>query len=284
MADYYDILGVKRGASTDDLKKAYKKKAMKHHPDRGGDVQQFQKINEAYDTLKDPQKRTMYDQFGETGGQQGYTRTYTSGDFGGFPHDISDVINDFFGGGHHNPFARRQRMRNKDISIQTTIDLEDVMTGKSLIATYRLSNGKQQSVNLELPAGIESNTTIKFAALGDNSIAGVHRGDLMVRIRVTPHRKWHRDGANLHCVEKVSVFDLLLGTKKEIKTIDKKNLSISIPKGCQPGTVLCINEHGLPKLHGRGRGNIYMTVQAEIPNINDPEILKLLQRIKYGTN
>ncbi len=213
MADYYDILGVKRGASVDDLKKAYKKKAMKHHPDRGGDEQQFQKINEAYDTLKDPQKRTTYDQFGETG-QQGYTRTYTSGDFGGFPHDIGDVINDFFGGGP-SPFGRRQRMRNKDISIQTTIDLEDVMSGKSLIATYRLSNGRQQSVNLELPAGIESNTTIKFAALGDNSIAGVHRGDLMVRIRVAPHRKWHRDGANLHCIEKVSVFDLLLGTKKK---------------------------------------------------------------------
>ena len=82
----------------------------------------------------------------------------------------------------------------------------------------------------------------------------------------------------------VSVFDLLLGTKKEITTVDGKKLSITIPKGCQPGTVLSISEQGLPRLHGRGKGNIYMTVQADIPNISDPEMLKLLQRIKYGTN
>ena len=283
MADYYDIFGVKKGASQLDLKKAYKKQAMRYHPDKGGDSNKFQKINEAYDTLKDPQKKAMYDQFGATGNQGPYSRTYSTEEFE-FPNDIGDIFNQFFGGSR-SPFTqRRQRQRNKDIAIQTQIDLEDVMNGKSLIATYTLTNGKQQSVNIDLPPGVETNTTMKFTGLGDNFIPSISRGDLMVRIKVRSHSRWHRDGANLHCVEKVSVFDLLLGTKKEISTVDGKKLSITIPKGCQPGTVLSISEQGLPRLHGRGKGNIYMTVQADIPNISDPEMLKLLQRIKYGTN
>ena len=193
------------------------------------------------------------------------------------------MFNQFFGGGR-SPFGQRQPFRkNRDIIIQTEISLEDVLTGKEMIATYRLTNGKEQSVNITLPAGVDNNTTIKFPSLGDDYHSNAPRGDLMVRVRVRRHPKWNRDGANLHTIEKVNVFDLMIGTKKEVKTLDGKKLSISIPKATQPGTVLSITEQGLPARGGR-RGNIYLTIQADIPNITDEATLRKIKGIRNGTD
>ena len=105
----------------------------------------------------------------------------------------------------------------------------------------------------------------------------------MVRVRVKRHPKWNRDGPNLHTIEKVNVFDLMIGTKKEITTLDGKKLNISIPKATQPGTVLSITEQGLPMRGGR-RGNIYLTIQADIPNITDQNILNKIKGIRNGTD
>lgn len=282
--DYYKTLGINRNASSDEIKKAYKKQAMKHHPDKGGDGAQFQKINEAYDTLKNPQKKSHYDRFGSAPNQNmgGGSRSYEfrSDDF---PNDIGDIFNQFFGGGP-SPFNRRQQYRkNRDIVIEAQIELEDVLEGKELIASYRLTNGREQSVNLQLPKGVENNTTIKFPSLGDDYHSGLPRGDLLVRVKIRPHAKWHRDGINLHSIEKVNVFDLMIGTKKNIRTLEGRNLAITIPKGTQPGTVLSISEQGLPT-RGGGRGNIYLTIQADIPKVHKEEIVEQLKRIKDEIN
>ena len=280
--DYYKTLGVNRNASSDEIKKAYKKQAMKHHPDRGGDSAKFQKINEAYDTLKNPEKKSYYDQFGSSPNQNmgGNTRSWEFRS-DNFPNDIGDIFNQFFGGGG-SPFGRRQ-VRNRDIVIEAKIDLEDVLQGKELIASYRLTNGKEQSVNLQLPKGVENNSTIKFPSLGDDYHAGMPRGDLLVRIKVRPHPKWNRDGSNLHSIERVSVFDLMIGTKKNIKTLEGRNLAISIPKGTQPGTVLSISEQGLPR-RGGSRGNIYLTIQADVPKIDREELIEKLRKIRDEIN
>ena len=282
--DYYKTLGINRNASSDEIKKAYKKQAMKHHPDKGGDGAQFQKINEAYDTLKNPQKKSHYDRFGSAPNQNmgAGSRSYEfrSDDF---PNDIGDIFNQFFGGGP-SPFNRRQQYRkNRDIVIEAQIELEDVLEGKELIASYRLTNGREQSVNLQLPKGVENNTTIKFPSLGDHYHSGLPRGDLLVRVKIRPHAKWHRDGINLHSIEKVNVFDLMIGTKKNIRTLEGRNLAITIPKGTQPGTVLSISEQGLPT-RGGGRGNIYLTIQADIPKVHKEEIVEQLKRIKDEIN
>ena len=279
--DYYRTLGVNRNASQDEIKKAYKKQAMKHHPDKGGDSAKFQKINEAYDTLKNPEKKSYYDQFGTAPNHNmgGNTQSWEFRS-DNFPNDIGDIFNQFFGGG--SPFGRRQ-VRNRDIVIEAQIDLEDVLKGKELIATYRLTNGREQSVNLQLPKGVEHNSTIKFPSLGDDYHTGMPRGDLLVRIKVRPHPKWNRDGANLHSIERVSVFDLMIGTKKNIQTLEGRNLAITIPKGTQPGTVLSISEQGLPR-RGGNRGNIYLTIQADIPKIHREEIIEQLKKIRDEIN
>jgi len=280
--DFYKTLGVNRNASTEEIKKAYKKQAMKHHPDKGGDGAQFQKINEAYDTLKDPQKKSHYDRFGSSPGMnQGGSRSYEfrSDDF---PNDIGDIFNQFFGGGA-SPFRRQQHRRNRDIVIEAQIELEDVLTGKELIASYRLTNGREQSVNLQLPKGVENNTTIKFPSLGDDYQSNLPRGDLLVRVKIRPHSKYQRDGANLHSIERVNVFDLMIGCKKNIRTLEGRNLAISIPKGTQPGTVLSISEQGLPT-RGGGRGNIYLNIQADIPKVSNQELAEKLKRIRDEIN
>tara|TARA_A100001035_G_C27651423_1_gene439409 strand:+ start:21 stop:860 length:840 start_codon:yes stop_codon:yes gene_type:complete len=278
--DYYKTLGVNRNASQDEIKKAFKKQAMKHHPDKGGDANTFQQINEAYETLGNTNKKQQYDMFGTTGNQNPRTQTWEFG--GDFPNDIGDIFNDFFGG-NRSPFQRRQFRKNRDIIIQADIELEDVLKGKELIATYRLTNGKEQSVNLTLPKGVDNSTTIKFPGLGDDYHSNAPRGDLLVRVRVKQHPIWNRDGANLHTVQKVNVLDLITGTKTNIQTLEKRKLAISIPKGTQPGTVLSITEQGLPT-RGNRRGNLYITIQGDVPNINDPKILEQVQRMKNEIN
>lgn len=283
--DYYDILGIKRNASESEVKKAYKKQAMQHHPDRGGDANKFQQINEAYETLKDPAKKSNYDKFGSADpfSQQGGQR-YQEYNFGGDQFgDVNDIFNSFFGGG--GPFRqRRQVKRNRNINIRASISLEDVLNGKTLIATYRLSNGKEQSVNIDLPKGVENNSTIRFQGLGDDFHKEAPRGDLFCKVVIEAHPVWQRNGCDLHKTINVNAIDLILGTKVPIKTLDGKNLNLNIPKGCRSGTVMSIHEHGLPRVYNRGRGNIYITVNADIPQINDPEILKLLRNIKDATD
>ena len=134
-----------------------------------------------------------------------------------------------------------------------------------------------------MPKGVDNSTTIKFPALGDDYHSNAPRGDLLVRVRVKQHPIWNRDGANLHTVQKVNVLDLITGTKTNIQTLEKRKLAISIPKGTQPGTVLSIQEQGLPT-RGNRRGNLYITIQGDVPNINDPKILEQVQRMKNETN
>ena len=134
--DYYSILGVPKDASDKDLKSAYKKASMQHHPDRGGNEETFKQINEAYSTLKDPQKRGMYDHQQNGGGQ---AFNFNTGNMGG--HPFEDIFGSMFGS---NPNMRRQQVRNPDVNIRVPITLKEVITGKKVLATYRLRNGQEQ--------------------------------------------------------------------------------------------------------------------------------------------
>lgn len=276
--DPYKILGVDRNTDEKELKKAYKTKAMKYHPDRGGDENKFKELNEAYDILKDPQKKAAYDRYGTTNmnNMGGENFTYN------FNGDINDIFNNFFGGG---PFNRansyRNRPRNADINIEATLDLEDVQNGKSLIASYRLPNGRQENVNIDIPPGVENNNLIKFNGLGSDSVSNAPRGDLIVKVRILRHKTFERDGPNLYTKIKVNIFDLMLGTKKEIRTLSGKNLSISIPKGTQTGTMFNITGEGLPNVHNaKQKGNIYVTVFADIPRVENPELLQKIKNLR----
>lgn len=245
--DYYSILGVPRNADENTIRKAYKKQSMQHHPDRGGDEEKFKEINEAYSTLKDPQKRAEYDN----------PQTQFSFNTGNMPPGFEDIFSQAFG--------RTRRPTNRTITIQVDITLEDVYKGKSLVANYQLPSGQLQTVSIDIPVGVATGDVIRFNGMGDNSIRGIPPGDLHVQIGVLRHPRYVSDGVNVECVKDVAVFDLIKGTDLEIEIPDGRRIKLHVPPGTQPGTKLKINGHGLPNRRQRKNGDFIVQVKGIIP-------------------
>lgn len=282
--NYYSTLGVERGANDDEIKKAYRKLAMKHHPDRGGDEAQFKKISEAYDVLSDPEKKRMVDMGVDPNSQnQGgpYGNSFRNGPFefhfgGGHPPGMDDIFAQFgFGRG-----ARPQR-RNKSLNITVDLTLEDVLTGKELNAEITIpGTNKRKTININIPAGIEHGQQIRYEGMGDDAISDIRAGDLIVNTVVHQHPTFRRDGHSLHVEKTVSVWDAILGTSIEIETLDKKTLSVTIPKGTQPGTVLSCKNEGLPVLNSRTKGNMFIHIKIDIPRNVSGEHLEKIKELK----
>ena len=263
--DYYSILGINKDASDKDIRKAYKKKSMQHHPDRGGNEEEFKKVNEAYSTLKDPAKRQQYD-------TPDSRYNFTSNHFRhGNPFGDSHV-GDMFGFG--------QTPRNKDILLAAEVDLSDIITGKNVIIQYRLQNGQTETVTVEIPPGAKNGDTIRYEGLGDVGHPRYPRGNLHVRIRVKKSRDWERDGNNLITKKAINVFDLITGCAIIVITLDNKKVQLKIPKGTRPGQVFSISGYGVPDLNTRQRGNLYVSIEAEIPVIDDQDTIDEIKNIK----
>jgi curved DNA-binding protein len=177
--NYYETLGVKENADQDDIKKAYKKLAMKHHPDRGGDEKTFQSISQAYDTLGDAAKRQQYDNE-QLHRPHIHVRT---GGFGGFEDIFGQAFSFGQQGGPWDPFSQGMR-KNRDLNINCKVSFKDSFLGKQLEATYTLPSGKKQTVAINVPPGISHGQTIKYQGLGDDAHPNLQRGDLNVTVIV----------------------------------------------------------------------------------------------------
>ena len=242
MNDHYNTLGVSPTASSEEIKKAYRSLANKHHPDKGGDQAKFKDISVAYDTLGDAQKKSEYDQQRAGGGQH---RFHTgSGDF-----------NDIFGGGfdpfgsRSNPFGDifgRQQRRNRDLNIHCQISLVDSFMGKQLEASFQLPSGRKQSVIINVPAGILNGDTIRYSGLGDDSIPQMPRGDLNVTIVVTPDPagKFERRGDDLYTTVEVNPIEAMIGCKKTVKMITGTTMELDIRAGVEDGVEFASNGTG----------------------------------------
>jgi len=257
--DYYSILGLKRGASEGDIRKAYKKMSMKHHPDRGGNESQFKKVNEAYQTLSDPQKKQIYDMGGNPN-QQGHAGGYNRGPFE-FRFDTGN-FDDIFGGFG---FRRQQQQRNRNVNITVSIQLEDVYFGKTIHAEVSMPGKKTKLVTIEIPKGIEDNQSIRYQGMGDDTIPNIPLGDLIVNVRLLSHNIFARQGDNLYIDYLISAWDCMLGTQISIQTIDKRTLNINIPAGTQPDTTLRVTGEGVPNVKTHTKGNLFVKVKTEIP-------------------
>ena len=274
MADYYDILGVSRDASAKDLKTAFRKLAAKHHPDAGGDAEKFKEINEAYNTLKDPQKKQMYDQYGTADPHQMGGNPFGNFHFEG---DMQDLFSTMFGQG----FGRRTQFRNKDIRIGYRISLIDVYTGTGATISYKLPSGKTEIVDVKIPAGVKNNDQVRIEGYGDNSIPNAPRGNLIIQLAINNPAGWRRDGDNIYTERTVDVFDLMLGKKITITTPEQKNISLNIPAGTNNGVTMSITGHGLPQVNTNRRGNLYVKINAITPKLTKDELTKI-QEIKNG--
>lgn len=276
--DYYSILGVNRNATPEEIKKAYKKQSMQHHPDRtGGDDSKFKEVNEAYQALNNPQKKQAYDQFGTTDGSQ---YRYTSNDFGnGSPFgNMDDIFSQMFGG--RSPFGNQQA-RNRPINVAVDVTLEDVLSGKTFGMEIALPTGRTKVVTINIPAGIEHGQTVRFGGMGEQNNPNIKPGDLHVQVRVRNHPTFQRYGDNILCEKQISVLDLMLGIKTTIQTLDGKSLEINIPPGTQPDTILSCRSEGLPNISTKIRGNLQIKIKGSIPKLTKEQLIKLMD-IKNG--
>ena len=261
--DYYSTLGLKRGASDAEIKKAYRSMAMKHHPDRGGDQAKFKEISSAYEALSDPEKRRMIDA-GIDPNQQGFHHQGQQNpfEFHFGTGNINDIFGNFaFGGG----FGREPLRRNKTLNITIEISLEDVLHGKDLNAEISVPGGKKKMINVSIPAGIEHGQQIRYEGMGDHSIQGLRPGDLIVNVLIKPHAQFQREHTSLILNHQISVWDAILGTVLTIHTLDSKALNITVPAGTQPDTVLSCKGEGLPNMRNNQRGNLLIKLKVHVP-------------------
>jgi DnaJ-class molecular chaperone len=278
--DYYSTLGLQRGASDADIKKAYRSMAMKHHPDRGGDEKKFKEISQAYEFLSDPQKKQIIDLGGDPNAQGGGYRSSQSSPFEF--HFGTEDLHDMFGNFGFGGFGQRPMRRNKSLNINVEIALEDVLNGKEINAEIGIPNGRKKMITIEIPKGIDNGQQIKYAGMGDNSIPDVRAGDLIVNVYVKQHQRFRRDGDSLVYDHVINAWDAVLGTSIDIATLDNKNLNITVPPGTQPDTVLSCKGEGLPNIRSKQRGNLLIRLKVSIPKNLTLEQIQKVQELKNG--
>ena len=269
--DYYQILGVNEKASQDDIKKAYKKLAMKNHPDRGGDTKTFQSISQAYDTLSDTQKRQQYDAqkngfnpFGQQGGQ-GW-------------QDVGEMFGFSFGPGFAG-FTAQQSRRNRDLTIRVSITLKQSYNGTQVEARYNTPTGRQQTVVVDIPAGVQHGQTIRYSGLGDDANPNWSRGNLNVQVIVESDPEFERINNDLYTTLEISLFEAMTGCEKNVKSLDGNSLTIKLRAGLNHGTEYCASGKGFKDINTGRQGNFMIKIVVDMPKVDDPALVKELETV-----
>lgn len=268
--NYYKTLGVDKTASQDEIKKAFRKLAQQHHPDKPtGNEAKFKELNEAYTVLSDPKKRAQYDQFGSgfSGAQGGGAGGFGGFDFSGFAQNYSQGgvefdLNDLFGSIFNGGFQRVRK--GADIVMDITIDFKASILGEARKITVNRVSGDKEEISFNVPPGIDDGETLRIAEKGEPSKdKGGRPGNLYVRVHVRPHESLRKEGIHLVTNLKLKLSDAILGTTYEVDTLEEK-MTIKIPKGITHGEVLRIKGKGVP-VGGRSVGDLLIQVFIDIP-------------------
>lgn len=254
--DYYNILGVEKTATPDEIKKAYRKLAMQHHPDKGGDPEQFQAINEAYETLKDTNKRAHYDRYGNSSSQnfRYQQQTYSAQDIG----DLNDIFNHFFGRNFEQTF-RHSGINSRQIMRTTVgISLREAYTGTEKIIQLRTMT-ENKTISIKVAPGVKSGDQVRY----DDVIEGII---LIVSFHVMDDLKFSRNGYDLYCNLPISVLDLIVGKTIKFVSIDDKEIEVTIPPYMQPTKTIRIPGKGMPIYGNPGiYGDQYLVLKPFVP-------------------
>jgi len=317
--DYYKILGVNKSANAEEIKKAYRKLALKYHPDRNGSnknsEEKFKEISEAYAVLSDPEKKKQYDMFGAEGFQQRFSQEDIFNNI-----NFSDIFREFgfgnVGGGWKkgggpgmftqnfsranktsgykanggSPFSsvfgdfsgRTGRLKGQDVIYELPVQLEDIVKESQKTISYSL-NGIHQQIKVKIPPGIGDEKKLRLAGKGQPGQNGGPSGDLYVKIKILDHPVFKKEGDDLYVNREVPFSGVLLGTKIEVLTIDGKRLSLKIPAGTQSGSKMRLKGHGMPPMGGGKRGDEYVKIQVAVPkklNKNQREAIEKLKDLK----
>ena len=294
--DYYEVLGVSKNASDDEIKKAYRKLAVKYHPDKNpGDKEaeaKFKEINEAHDVLSDKQKRARYDQFGHAGvGGAGYGGAGAGGfsgnpfaggafnyngqtfnfDFGG-GGAFDDILGSLFGFG---AAGSRRARRGADCQTAVTLTFEEAIFG-----TNKTVNVNGSDLKVKIPAGIDDGMSIRLRGKGGPAPeGGTEPGDLYVRVKVKPHKHLTREGAIILSEERIEMVDAALGCEIDVETVDGV-VTMKVPAGTQSGTPFKLSGHGVPFRADGDRGPHIVTVIVETPKNLSRKQKELLEEFK----
>lgn len=247
MNDPYQILGVAPGCSESELKSAYKKAAMQHHPDRGGDEEQFKRVTEAYEIIKN-------------GGPQ--QQNHNSYHFDDFAQQF---------GWHFNfdPRNPRHQPKNADVNVSYHITLEEVVTGVNKDIRINLPNQRHRDVSIQIPPGIKHGDRMRFQGCGENSIQGLQPGDLYVTVLEQRHPRFERHQNNCITVKPLTLRQALTGDTVVVEGLSDKKYSLKIPAGTQPDSKFRIPRAGFPVMNSSNIGDLIVAVKIKIPAITD---------------
>ena len=300
--EYYQVLGVGKTATADEIKKAYRKLALKYHPDKNpGDKaaeEKFKEISEAYAVLSDAEKRKQYDTFGSTGFRQRYSQEDIFRNF-----DLNDILRQFgFGtgfrgtGGFHtggfrtagggSPFEGMfgqtmrgggcgggcgpQPVKGGDLTYELTVTLEDVLHGAEKTISLR-QNGRSQNVSVKVPKGIEDGKRLRLPGKGGPSSSGGPPGDLYLKVHVADHPVFQRAEDDLVVEQRIPFSEACFGTSIEVATLDGKKFNVRVPPGVQQDAKLRIKGHGLPAGPIGHRGDLLVKIAVQVPKSLTPE-------------
>jgi curved DNA-binding protein len=297
--DYYKILGVDKSASQEDIKKAYRKLAMKYHPDHSSgskeNEEKFKEISEAYAVLSDPEKRKQYDTYGDEDFRQRYSQDDIFRDV-----DLGDILREFgFGGGGGGSFfsfgggrgrsgqkgrfsfdpesmfgfgdaagGRQQQgmeAKGRDVETELPLTLQEIATGVTKTVSVQTPSGKTETLTVKIPKGLIDGKKVRLAGRGQPSPYGGPAGDMYIRSKIVADRVFSNEGFDIYVNRDITLTEALLGTSVTVPTVDGGQINMKIPPGTQPKSKLRVAGRGLPLMRGSGRGDMYVVVNVKMP-------------------
>lgn len=295
--DYYEILGLSRSASADEIKRAYRKLAKQHHPDANPDApgaqKKFAEVTEAYEVLSDGEKKAKYDQFGHNwskvgGGGGGRSPFDGFGGAGAGGFDLNDILGGMFGGGGAapggNPFGGGQRrqprsQKGQTVEAEIKVPFQVGVEGGEHELTLQFS-GKVEKLTVRIPAGITDGGKVRLAGQGHPGHGGGAAGDVIVTVQIMPHPWFRRDGSNLVVDLPITPSEAALGAKVDVPTLTEGTVVMSIPAGTSSGAKLRLRGKGVPDRKTGNRGDQLVQLKIVTPKELSPEAEELFRQLK----